>query len=298
MKVAICTIAKLENHYIREWVEYHLNLGFNKIFLYDNNDPLGERFEDEIDDYIQTDQVHLIDFRGHKWGQIAAFNDCYTRYGNEYDWIAFIDVDEFITLTKDTTIQDFLARPQFNNFDGVYLKWVYYTDNNLITVKDNNYNCLTRFTEADARSHIWALLEYGKRISKTNLHIRINSSHGPTLQSNYIECYPSGEPVILDPANPSGDCEHNNLDGLADLAYVKHFNTKSLQEFLEYKFTRCYPIPYRRGGLDLDLNDYFKTCKITKEKLNYIQHWLDHYRGPKDIIKLQQQLNAYREELK
>ncbi len=38
----------MENHYIREWIEYYLNLGVDKIFLYDNNDINGEKFEDEI----------------------------------------------------------------------------------------------------------------------------------------------------------------------------------------------------------------------------------------------------------
>lgn len=37
MKIAICTIVKNENHYIRNWVSYHLRLGFDTIYLYDNN---------------------------------------------------------------------------------------------------------------------------------------------------------------------------------------------------------------------------------------------------------------------
>ena len=38
MKAVICAIAKFEYNYIYEWVEYHLNLGFDKIVIYDNND--------------------------------------------------------------------------------------------------------------------------------------------------------------------------------------------------------------------------------------------------------------------
>lgn len=38
MKVAICVIARLENNYLREWVEYYLKLGVDTIFLGDNNE--------------------------------------------------------------------------------------------------------------------------------------------------------------------------------------------------------------------------------------------------------------------
>ena len=39
MKSAVCAVARNENAYLLEWIDYHLNLGFDKIFLYDNNDP-------------------------------------------------------------------------------------------------------------------------------------------------------------------------------------------------------------------------------------------------------------------
>ena len=296
MKTAICTIAKLENNYIREWVEYHLNLGFDKIFLYDNNDGSGEHFEDVIADYINNGRVDLINFRGRKWAQILAFNNCYNLHGKDYDWMAFIDADEFITLTKAKTITEFLSNPIYNNFDGIYLKWVYFTDNNLIEVKDNNYNCLDRFTEPDAHIHHWDQLEFGKRIIRTKLHINMNSSHGIIYTSTYHECFASGEPVVIN--KTERDIDHDNAFELNSLAYIKHFNCKSLQEFLNFKFTRGYPIPYRHSGMDLNLNDYFKTCKVTQEKLDYIQQWLDNYTGPKNKDILQKQLNKYKEELK
>lgn len=53
-KIALCCIAKMENDYIRFFVEYYKNLHFDKIFIYDNNDIDGEKFEDVINDYIQS----------------------------------------------------------------------------------------------------------------------------------------------------------------------------------------------------------------------------------------------------
>ena len=48
LNIALCAIAKNENLYIREWVEHYKNIGVSKIFLYDNNDIDGERFEEVI----------------------------------------------------------------------------------------------------------------------------------------------------------------------------------------------------------------------------------------------------------
>ena len=53
-KIALFCIAKMENDYIRFFVEYYKNLHFDKIFIYDNNNTDGEKFEEVINDYIQS----------------------------------------------------------------------------------------------------------------------------------------------------------------------------------------------------------------------------------------------------
>ena len=60
MKIALCAIAKNENLYIREWVEYYMKLGFSNIILYDNNNINGECFEEVINDYIESGFVKII----------------------------------------------------------------------------------------------------------------------------------------------------------------------------------------------------------------------------------------------
>ena len=41
-EIVHCTVAKEENRYIKEYVDYYLNYRVNKIFIYDNNDRNGE----------------------------------------------------------------------------------------------------------------------------------------------------------------------------------------------------------------------------------------------------------------
>ena len=44
-------MGKLENRYVRELIEYYLNLGVEKFILGDNNDPNTEKLSDVIQDY-------------------------------------------------------------------------------------------------------------------------------------------------------------------------------------------------------------------------------------------------------
>jgi len=62
--ICICTIGKNENRYIREYVEFYKKMKVDILFLYDNNDINGERFEEVISDYIGNDYVEIINYRG------------------------------------------------------------------------------------------------------------------------------------------------------------------------------------------------------------------------------------------
>lgn len=48
IKIAICTMAKKENLYIKEYVDYYIKLGIDHIFIYDNNDDNTEKISDII----------------------------------------------------------------------------------------------------------------------------------------------------------------------------------------------------------------------------------------------------------
>ena len=109
-KVALCGIGKIENNYIREWVEHYNMLGFNKIFLYDNNDKDGEHSEDVIGDYVNSGYVEILDVRGEPNRQISAYNELYQSGKlRGFDWIAYFDIDEFLELDTAKNIQAFVS---------------------------------------------------------------------------------------------------------------------------------------------------------------------------------------------
>ena len=83
LKICLCAIGKNENLYIKEFVEHYKKLGYNRIFLYDNNDIDDERFEEKIKKEIDKGFVKIINYRGYKGKlknpQLEAYKDCYER---------------------------------------------------------------------------------------------------------------------------------------------------------------------------------------------------------------------------
>ena len=106
MKCAIFAIARKENLYIRDWVTYHLSIGFDKIYIFDNNFDGEENFNDVISDFIEKDIVNIINVRNKKCYQNVSYNYAILNLCSKYDWNAFIDIDEFITLKKFKDINE------------------------------------------------------------------------------------------------------------------------------------------------------------------------------------------------
>ena len=129
IKVCICTLGKEENRYIREFVDYYKKIGVDKIYLYDNNNFKGERFEEVIADYINIRFVEIINFRGQESPQLKIMNNCYKNNYKKYDWLIFYDIDEYIHLKNYSNIKFFLNEKKFSHCQLIYLNLVIHTDN-------------------------------------------------------------------------------------------------------------------------------------------------------------------------
>jgi len=256
IKVCICTIGKNENKYAREYVEHYKKYGVDKIFIYDNNDIDGEKFETVLYDYIKNGYVEIINVRGKLKMQYPSANKCYNENKLIYNWFIFYDMDEFIHLTNVNNIKTYLSDIRFNHCNVIYLNQVVHTDNEQIYY--NNKSLFERFPKStldfDHKIGFTKIILRGKlsKINITNPHILINSR----------QCNSIGK-------------LNNKLDEkefFNDKFYYDHFLYKSSEEYLE-KLLKGDAIFGEKKGYKLQwFMFYFYVNSITKDKLDYFEN--------------------------
>jgi len=141
LKLAIQTVFIVKENlpFLREWILYHLHIGFDKIFLYDNTGSIGiddsnknmNKYAFNFNNIIKLDdnavnnemQSILNDFKDNviyvKWqpkdakgniiyGQTEAIKHYINNYGSITDYTAYTDTDEFIFSVNNTNIKDYI----------------------------------------------------------------------------------------------------------------------------------------------------------------------------------------------
>jgi hypothetical protein len=198
MKVALTCIAKNEDKYIDEWIQYHLYLGFDKVFIYENDWRAN----------INSPLVTTIPFDGIGM-QETAYNDFLMNYGSEYDWVAFFDVDEFLVLKRHDNVKAFLEN--YKEYNGVAINWYLFGNNGHDEVS-SDYSVLKRFTKRSTKMD-----KHVKCIVKTDIN-DLYSIHN----FQKISVVNTKKNLVVGPFNN---------DTSDDIAQINHYFTKSKNEW-------------------------------------------------------------------
>lgn len=254
MKTALITIGRLENRYIREFVEWHLTVGFDHIVIIDNNRQTEEHFEDVLQDYIDQRKVTVENYRDRVLVILQAFSDMYNKYRTAYDWLGFWDCDEFLDLKK-TKLATFLKDRKSN---CILINWKCYGDNNKVRYEDKPVterfpkplpdDLHVQYADHAENEHVKALVKGGL--------VGVSYKITPHVPSGCQTYETAGR-------TPCSDSPLQPFDGKT--AVLRHYITKSAEEWVE---------KFRRGGCDrrFDLwqkqytDRFFAYNKPTSEK--------------------------------
>ena len=267
MKVALCCIGRLENRYAVEYVEYYKSIGFDKIFIYDNNYDGEEHFEDVLQTFIDDGFVEVIDYRNKTLCQIPAYEECYNKHSNEYDWIAFFDFDEYLTFINESNIKSYLSDKIFNDYDCIHINWMYYGDNGY--VKYENKPLVKRFTKpADFNVKITGNFPENNHI-KSIVRGGINNL---VWKSN-----PHSPHMNLRCCNGIGDkCDDTAFNPYNfEKCYLRHFATKTIEEWVKYRMKRGNAdSTYEQFRKAVNPERFFIVNERTKEKEDILNEFL------------------------
>jgi hypothetical protein len=113
IKIALCTMGKKENLYVKEFINYYSKLGIDKIFIFDDNDENTEQISDVINFKFKK-YVKIYKSKKFKlYTQSQQFTYCYQNNKNKFDWILMVDMDEYLYIKNDK-LKNYLLKPVFN----------------------------------------------------------------------------------------------------------------------------------------------------------------------------------------
>lgn len=116
--VSICAIFKDEAIYLKEWIEYHLMIGIEHFYLYNNFST--DNYKEILKPYIEKGIITLKEWPVNQ-GQLSAYQDCYEKNKEESQWIGFLDIDEFVCPYKVNDIKEWLKK--YELFPSIIIYW-------------------------------------------------------------------------------------------------------------------------------------------------------------------------------
>lgn len=206
MRTCVVCIAKNEDRTIEEWIDYHFKLGFDTIFMYQN------------DWVCKIDRENLVKSKcSGKGVQLRFYNNWLRVNYKNFDWAAFIDCDEYIVLHKHKNVKDFLSIEKFQKENGIAINWHVFGSCGQDR-HDNSNSFLKRFTFRGSEPH---------RLIKVILNLK-NIDPNKTI---FISPHNISLPVV--DTNGGKIRWAYNVGGPTDLAQVNHYYYKSKEEWLE-----------------------------------------------------------------
>lgn len=219
MKTCLVCIAKNEDHYIKEWIDYHLKLGFDNICIYTNDW-----------DFIDSNSKIIKYQINGETQQLNAYNHFLINNNYNYDWVAFLDIDEFLVLKQHKSLYSFLE--SYKECNAIGINWAIFGNNNHVTVENNNYSVLSRFTRRNDENY--KINQHIKTIVRLPTNDKMESPHA--LEGTWFNL---NKQVRSGPFNQPIDWS---------VAQINHYFTKSNEEFI----FKC-----NRGRADINIKRYY-----------------------------------------
>ncbi len=118
-KVSICGMFKDEGPFLKEWIEYHLLVGIDHFYLYNNNS--SDNYKEVLEPYIAKEIVTLIEWP-YDHSQMKCYKHFHDTYRHETTWYTYLDIDEFFCLRENITISEWLN--YHKRYPVIFVNWL------------------------------------------------------------------------------------------------------------------------------------------------------------------------------
>ena len=225
--IALCLIVK-DDVDLEEWVQYHVNLGVRKIYVFDNNSthplllPVLHPFiaNGHVEYQYLSDPIPPAALQGLPNQQLYAYQRCIREFGERHEFMGFIDSDEFIVVkNRSSTLLDILA--EFRDYGGLTLNWMIFGSSGHVTRP--NGGVLKNYFKCRPDHHLKSIvnLKFVRDVSGDPHHFKYKDGYF-AVDTNFTAVPGSHNPGLTSPI-PSY---------LYEKLYLNHYFTKSKEDFL------------------------------------------------------------------
>lgn len=220
--LSVCAVVKNEFPHILEWIAFHKLVGVEHFYLYDNGSTDGTL--ELLEELSEKGLVTLWNYGSVKPVQLTAYQDCLNMYRIKSEWIAFIDVDEFLFSANYPDLKEFIKSLLFfstYNIGAIAAHWIIFGSNGHEEKTDGLV--IERFTgrQPDINQHV-------KSIVRTDAAKSVGKDpHTFYLLEGFTAVNERGVGLPRDYALTQG--------GTANSLRLNHYHTKSHAEYRERK---------------------------------------------------------------
>ncbi len=255
-KIVLCTIWRNELKSALEWIAYHLNLGFDEIYIYDNFSDDGSR---ELLSILHKSGLinHVIwDYKENGSPQVSAYKHAADQVREDADWIIYIDADEFLVPYNHDNVHELLLDVIGNdqNISAITFNWKTFGSNGHseyipALVMDRFLMC--REGTLSPNNTVKSMVKL-KNLVNPHIHIHEISS-GRYVNDASEDAIIYGNGMLRNPSFKQ--------------AQINHYMVKSKQEFYEKKLKgNANYAEYSPARFDRIDDDYFKRFDINEVK--------------------------------
>lgn len=232
MRPVLFALAKMESAYIEEWVKYHLALGFDHIYIYDNEDT--PTYCNLLKKYTQVTCIHKPGNSYNRGIHYVVLDDFVKNImgKNGMTHAANIDIDEFIVLKKHANIKEFIRAYIKGDCVGIGMNWRLFGSSGLTDISSTPVTIRFTQCESSANQHVKTLFDIKYFNGWQTMHYAVPKK-GVFIKD-------TAGTIITGPFNKSGDIS---------VIQLNHYKCKTLAE---YKLAR------QRGRAGLPLQQHIK----------------------------------------
>ena len=222
--IGLVAVCKNERNLVAEWLAFHAAVGFDRVVLYDNNSDDGTAKAARDMRGIAVDVIPWSS-RAQDY-QTSAYDDAVKRYGRRFEWVAFLDLDEFLLPIRDGSVGAFASRVG-GDAEGIAVNWALYGSSGRL---DAPAGLVTENYLRRAGDTAW-FNNHVKTLVRPRAYIRAENPHFVRISGRYV----GGDGA---PVDWGSDGLTVTPRGLRDIR-VNHYFTRSRADWTR-KLARGY----------------------------------------------------------